>query len=424
MSEVNSFIVKAKKLIAAKNGQELSRIISLPIQSGRVHSSPEIRTLAESANVVNFTAQCRSLISNRMGMIIAQQLGALVDLLVHGNYKDAFDKCNAAYVEIVDNVKDESWTLPILTRLSNDFRILAILTDESLRLSSNEYLRDKAVLIIQGGWKAVHSDKKRPSEDPDSRLRALFAISNVLLKIYFRTNTLTLCKQLINSIDKVMEKLVADVGTMLAAYKLFPMCDVVTYKYYIGRVKMFEDKYDEARDHLCFALRYCPRTHLRNRQRILASLVPVEMTGMVLPSSSLSSVYGLHEYVRLGAAVKMGDIQSFEAIMRAHQRTFIRLGIFLVLEQVKNVAYRNLFKRIHQVNPASSRLDLNVFLSVFRWLGEDIDLDEVECILANLIFQKKIAGYISHTKHFLIVSKKEPFPVPKTDQVQKRTKLA
>jgi hypothetical protein len=29
--------------------------------------------------------------------------------------------------------------------------------------------------------------------------------------------------------------------------KLFPVSDVVMYKYYIGRLKMFEDKYEEAR---------------------------------------------------------------------------------------------------------------------------------------------------------------------------------
>ena len=41
----------------------------------------------------------------------------------------------------------------------------------------------------------------------------------------------------------------------------------------------------------------------------------------------------------------------------------------------------------------------------------ELDLDEMECILANLIFQNKIKGYISHQKRFLIVSKADPFPI-------------
>jgi len=34
---------------------------------------------------------------------------------------------------------------------------------------------------------------------------------------------------------------------LMPAYWLFPTSDIVTYKYYLGRLKMFEDKYDEAR---------------------------------------------------------------------------------------------------------------------------------------------------------------------------------
>ena len=41
---------------------------------------------------------------------------------------------------------------------------------------------------------------------------------------------------------------------------------------------------------------------------------------------------------------------------------------------------------------------------------EEVDLDEVECIVANLIFQHQIKGYISHSLHTLVVSKAEAFP--------------
>jgi hypothetical protein len=41
---------------------------------------------------------------------------------------------------------------------------------------------------------------------------------------------------------------------------------------------------------------------------------------------------------------------------------------------------------------------------------EDIDLDEVECILASLIYQNYVKGYLSHSKHKLVLSRKVPFP--------------
>jgi len=39
-----------------------------------------------------------------------------------------------------------------------------------------------------------------------------------------------------------------------------------------------------------------------------------------------------------------------------------------------------------------------------------MDLDEIECIVSNLIYQLKIKGYLSHQKRTLILSKADPFP--------------
>ena len=41
---------------------------------------------------------------------------------------------------------------------------------------------------------------------------------------------------------------------------------------------------------------------------------------------------------------------------------------------------------------------------------EDITQDETECIIANLIYEGKIKGYISHQHQKLVVSKKDAFP--------------
>ena len=41
---------------------------------------------------------------------------------------------------------------------------------------------------------------------------------------------------------------------------------------------------------------------------------------------------------------------------------------------------------------------------------EEIDNDEMQCILANLIYEGRIKGYISHQHQKLVVSKQQPFP--------------
>lgn len=72
---------------------------------------------------------------------------------------------------------------------------------------------------------------------------ALFAVTNVLFKIYFKVNTLQLCGKLIN----VVEGPSSGSSGIMNDLHLYPVCDVVMYKYYLGRLKMFEDRYQEAR---------------------------------------------------------------------------------------------------------------------------------------------------------------------------------
>ena len=77
--------------------------------------------------------------------------------------------------------------------------------------------------------------------DADTRKLALFAVTNVLFKIYFNLNTLQLCGKLINVVERPGPTCATD------SFWLFPVSDVVAYKYYVGRLKMFEDHYVEAR---------------------------------------------------------------------------------------------------------------------------------------------------------------------------------
>jgi hypothetical protein len=128
-----------------------------------------------------------------------------------------------------------------------------------------------------------------------------------------------------------------------------------------------------------------------------------------MPSTIVGNMYGLNELLSLGDAVKRGDLKVFEQILQNNQRSFIRIGVYLVLEQAKIIAYRCLAKRIYGITE-STRINLASFENAMNWMDEDVDLDEIECILANLIFSGKIKGYLSHQKRYLIVSKGDPFP--------------
>ena len=58
---------------------------------------------------------------------------------------------------------------------------------------------------------------------------------------------------------------------------------------------------------------------------------------------------------------------------------------------------------------AKHQLPLDTLLAALRVNGTDMSVDELECILANLIFQNNIKGYIAH-KRCVVLSKADPFP--------------
>jgi hypothetical protein len=55
----------------------------------------------------------------------------------------------------------------------------------------------------------------------------------VSIKIYFRLNTLRLCKNLMRTVD----------SRQFAAFDAFPAAQRVTYRFYVGRLAVFDENY-------------------------------------------------------------------------------------------------------------------------------------------------------------------------------------
>lgn len=210
-------------------------------------------------------------------------------------------------------------------------------TDKQTGDQENKYLRDVVPVLKKG--LAIIQRNPAPITSPESKKRGLMAATNVLFKIYFTLD-------MFSAVDQTLRAIQQSSGDCMTMYPYFPVCDVATFKYYSGRISMFQDKLEEARESLRFALKCCPPDNIRNQQRVLASLIPIEMTLGVFPTAVVGEQYGLMEYVQLGDAARIGDIRTYSELLQQHQRTFIRVGVYLVLEQVKSLVYRNLYKRV------------------------------------------------------------------------------
>lgn len=89
------------------------------------------------------------------------------------------------------------------------------------------------------------------------------AVTNVIFKLYFALD-------MFNHVSMTLKSIEQSAADCMTQTHLFPVSDVATFKYYFGRINMFQDKLEEARYNLRFALKCCPADSRKNKQRILA----------------------------------------------------------------------------------------------------------------------------------------------------------
>lgn len=320
----------------------------------------------------------------------------------NSDFEEAY-KCQeivvSSFAKILGSCKDENWPLPVMNVVCLDLRKFALKADRQKAASGkgkpNQTL-EKASEGIMACFRVCAADA-RASEEVTKRWGMLNLV-NQLFKIYLKVNKLHLCKPLIRAIES-------------SAFKdRFSKSQLVTYRYYVGRKYMFDNNFKEAEEYLRYAFEHCDMRKKGNKRLILIYLVPVKMLLGQMPKESLLTKYNLPQFTKIVQAVKVGNLKKLNSELDAHEKIFIQWGIFLILEKLKIITYRNLFKTVSLILK-THQIPIDSFTAALRYLGiEDIDNDETACIIANLIYEGKIKGYISHQHQKLVVSKQNPFP--------------
>ena len=302
--------------------------------------------------------------------------------------------------------RDDAWALPAMHVINLDLRLAALQADRQLvaKGSKGEKL-EAAARVLNKSFQITVTDRAELSVS--KKWGALHVINN-LFKIYFELNNLRLCQNLIRAVEGPGFPRAIDGETV--AGRRFPVAQLVTYKYFVGRLSMLNSQVVKAAAELQFAFDRCPRGAAKNKRLILRYLVPVRMVLGSFASEALLQKYRLPFFVALCRAVHRGDLAAFERELTAHQQLFIRHGSYLLVERAKIITYRNFFRRIHELDPQANKMDIGKFRRCLQATGTEMDADEIECVLANLIYSGYLKGYISHQHGKLVVSKGVAFP--------------
>lgn len=67
-----------------------------------------------------------------------------------------------------------------------------------------------------------------------------------------------------------------------------------------------------------------------------------------MPKRNVLKRYDVLQFHELACALKDGNVQKFDEVIQRHESFFIECGIYLIVEKLKTIAYRNLFKRVRE----------------------------------------------------------------------------
>jgi hypothetical protein len=65
-----------------------------------------------------------------------------------------------------------------------------------------------------------------------------------------------------------------------------------------------------------------------------------------MPRHAVLQKYDLLPFWGVAEAVKHGNVAQLSDAMKQHEAFFIKCGIYIILEKLKMIAYRNLFKKV------------------------------------------------------------------------------
>lgn len=136
---------------------------------------------------------------------------------------------------------------------------------------------------------------------------------------------------------------------------------------------------------------------------ILTYLIPCHLiTTHTLPSEKLLEPYPRLQklFLPLSQCIKKGDLHAFDVALQKNEDEFVRQRIYLTLERGRDIALRNLLRKVflaggfeEPTQPGAvpvrrTRVPVANFSTAIK-LGsqESLDDDEVECLLANMIYK-------------------------------------
>ncbi|OUM67492.1 hypothetical protein PIROE2DRAFT_5015 [Piromyces sp. E2] len=295
----------------------------------------------------------------------------------------------------------DRWALPLHYIIHSDLYYLSVLADKELIANNKKAGNlEEAARTINKAFTACLIDRR--VQIANSRKWGTYYIANLLFKTYFKLKSTNLCK----SIQRAIQA-----GDM-PELEEYPIAQQTTFHYYTGLLLFLDEQYNEAEKHLLKAFRYTKGKSEKNELIIIHLLIPIRLLSGVIPSYNLLNYHkSINEiYGGMIDAIRSGNVKKFDHCLKEHEQELFKYNTYLTMEKCKLLCMRRLFKKVYIMEGKPTRMNVISFKHALKFVDIDVEIEEVECLLAIMIDKGYIRGYISHEKSVLVLSATNAFP--------------
>jgi len=276
----------------------------------------------------------------------------------------------------------------------------------------------KAARTIHNSFKLCLNDRNEIKYE--SRRNSVYFFVGQELKIYFKLQNRDLAKN--------MEKVLISKSKDLPLLSKIDKSHAITYLYYSGAITCDEGDFKTAYNKFKYAYQLCLKNDLKHKESILIYLIPLNFLitkkyPNLIKLKNFKINYDIYKPIL--QSLLNGDLKTFDKIITKYEFFFVKKNLYLVIENLRIFIILKLLMKIYRLNGNNSHLQIKKIARGFEFSinhtnNENLNFknktisifstDETECILANLIYNGYIKGYLSHTNGVLVLSKKDPFP--------------
>ena len=403
-SALNEFLSEFINALNEDNYEKISELISireenLSEDSEKMPSKRSItnrmRLIQEisGANANELEAQIDSICGNEeiWSSLILSHLKVAKVLNSKGNGLNKFFEATTEQIKAMNSflrIFSTSSHLPLLYKLSRECWQLA-------NFSGSSEAQEQAARVINRSFIACITERSNYS-----RKWGTYRIAALLLRIYFHLGQLNLVQNVIKALN----------ACELPGIDEFPRAHTVTFNYFLGRYYFNREEFEASEKCFVFCFERLSAFPCQLNS-VLHFLIPVKLIlSLQKPNFHLIFLFKSKQnrlfYQNLVEVMSAGDLDTYKRLLHENSQTLLKFGSFTLYEKLFLLILRQKVIRIHKLLENSTRISL----ILLKNLCKTEELEDVTCLVANLIAKGLIRGYISEEKQFLVLSAQNPFP--------------